>query len=97
MSLLQNRAIRPPPLATRWSRKAILGHASDGRFRGFREHRASPDAKVLSGLVAGQSPAEFAVQNGVSENTVRKQVASLKFKMNGSRSVELVRLALMHR
>ncbi|MFS8978280.1 LuxR C-terminal-related transcriptional regulator [Cupriavidus necator] len=53
------------------------------------------EAKVLAGLASGLTPAEFAMQHGVSESTVRKQVASLKTKMNCSRAVELVKLALL--
>ncbi|PFH19333.1 helix-turn-helix transcriptional regulator [Burkholderia sp. JKS000303] len=52
------------------------------------------EAKVLVALVAGLVPSELAVQNGVSENTVRTQIASLKRKMHCNRIVDLVRLAL---
>ncbi len=35
------------------------------------------------------------MQHGVSDSKVRKQVASLKTKMNCNRAVELVKLALL--
>ncbi|MDF3835196.1 LuxR C-terminal-related transcriptional regulator [Cupriavidus basilensis] len=53
------------------------------------------EAKVLAGLVAGVTPAGFATMNGVSENTVRKQIANLKTKMRCNRVVDLVKLALL--
>ena len=92
-----NLRLSNEPLAfVRLRRNSLMAEASPADF--IATFGITPaEAKVLSGLVAGQSPAEFAMQNGVSENTVRKQVASLKIKMNCSRSVELVRLALMHR
>lgn len=55
------------------------------------------EARVLAGLVAGQSPADHAQAYGVSENTVRTQIARLKSKLNCSRTVDLVRLALVAR
>lgn len=53
------------------------------------------EARVLAGLAGGLSPVEYAVQNAVSENTVRKQIASLKSKMNCHRVVDLVRQAML--
>lgn len=53
------------------------------------------EARVLAGLVAGLTPAESAVANDVSENTVRKQIANLKTKMHCSRVVDLVKLAVL--
>lgn len=53
------------------------------------------EAKVLAAMAAGLTPMELAVHHAVSENTVRKQIASLKMKMNCSRAVDLVRLALL--
>jgi DNA-binding CsgD family transcriptional regulator len=55
------------------------------------------EARVLAGLVDGRTPLEYAVENSVSENTVRKQIATLKIKMNCSRVVDLVRLAILFR
>jgi DNA-binding CsgD family transcriptional regulator len=53
------------------------------------------EAKVLAAMVTGLTPLEIAVHHAVSESTVRKQIASLKMKMNCSRAVDLVRLALL--
>lgn len=53
------------------------------------------EARVLAGLAAGHSPAEYAETNGVTESTVRKQVATLKDKLDCRRTVDLVRLALL--
>ncbi len=55
------------------------------------------EARVLAGLAGGCTPLEYAAENSVSENTVRKQIASLKGKMNCSRVVDLVRLAILFR
>lgn len=55
------------------------------------------EARVLAGLAGGLSPLDYAVQNAVSENTVRKQIASLKNKMNCHRVVDLVRQAMLAR
>ena len=93
----QSLRLSNEPLAfVRLRRNSLMAEASPADF--IATFGITPaEAKVLSGLVAGQSPAEFAMQNGVSENTVRKQIASLKIKMNCSRNVELVKLALMQR
>jgi len=53
------------------------------------------EARVLAGLIGGLTPVEYAIENNVSENTVRTQIASLKGKMNCSRVVDLVRLAIL--
>lgn len=53
------------------------------------------EARVLAGLAAGQSPADYAKAHGVAESTVRKQIAALKDKLDCSRTVDLVRLALL--
>ncbi len=53
------------------------------------------EARVLAGLAAGHSPAEYAEANGVAESTVRKQVSTLKDKLDCRRTVDLVRLALL--
>ncbi|WP_238266353.1 helix-turn-helix transcriptional regulator [Cupriavidus pauculus] len=53
------------------------------------------EARVLAGLAAGHSPTEYAETNGVAESTVRKQVATLKDKLDCRRTVDLVRLALL--
>lgn len=53
------------------------------------------EARVLAGLAAGLTPADYAARHSVSENTVRKQIAALKDKMNCSRVVDLVRLAIL--
>ncbi|MDF3836804.1 LuxR C-terminal-related transcriptional regulator [Cupriavidus basilensis] len=56
----------------------------------------TPDeARVLAGLVAGLSPAEFAAAHDVSENTVRKQIANQWTKMHCNRVVDLVKLAVL--
>ncbi len=55
------------------------------------------EARVLAGLVGGCTPLEYAAENSVSEHTVRKQIASLKTKMNCSRVVDLVRMAMLFR
>lgn len=53
------------------------------------------EARVLARLAAGQTPMKLAEEGGVSENTIRKQIASLKSKLCCSRTVDLVRLALL--
>lgn len=53
------------------------------------------EANVLAGLVAGLAPAEYAQENGVSESTVRTQVASIKMKLGCSRVVDLVKMAVI--
>lgn len=55
------------------------------------------EARVLAALVGGCTPLEVAVANSVSEHTVRKQIASLKAKLQCSRVVDLVRLAMLFR
>lgn len=52
------------------------------------------EARVLAALVSGRTPLEYAAEHAVSENTVRKQIASLKIKMHCSRVVDLVRMAI---
>lgn len=51
------------------------------------------EARVLSGLANGSSPAEIASDNGVSEQTVRKQIAALMSKTACGRQTDLVRIA----
>lgn len=53
------------------------------------------EACVLSALVAGHTVSEFAATSGVSERTVRNQLASVMRKMSCSRQSELVRLGAM--
>ncbi|CAG2139641.1 hypothetical protein LMG31506_02145 [Cupriavidus yeoncheonensis] len=53
------------------------------------------EARVLAALMAGHTPAQFAAQNGLSENTVRTHITNLKGKMNCRRVVELVKLATL--
>lgn len=52
------------------------------------------EARVLAALAAGQTPAAHALAQGVSINTVRKQIATAMDKMNCTRQVDLVRAAL---
>ena len=52
------------------------------------------EGRVLAALAAGQKPASHALAQGVSINTVRKQIATLMEKMNCSRQADLVRKAL---
>jgi DNA-binding CsgD family transcriptional regulator len=53
------------------------------------------EARVLAGLVAGHTVSEYAATSGVSERTVRNQMASVMRKMSCSRQSELVRLGAM--
>jgi DNA-binding CsgD family transcriptional regulator len=53
------------------------------------------EARVLAALVDGHSPRDFATMTGVSPNTVRKQIRALMRKMQCTRQVELVKLALL--
>jgi DNA-binding CsgD family transcriptional regulator len=53
------------------------------------------EARVLAALVAGHTVSEYASATGVSERTVRNQVASVMRKMSCSRQSELVRLGAM--
>lgn len=53
------------------------------------------EARVLTALMAGQSPKQHAVLQGVSVHTVRSQVTSLMTKMECARQVDLVRKALL--
>lgn len=55
------------------------------------------EARVLDGLVRGQTLAAYAQQHGNSIHTVRTQVASLRHKMGCSRQVDLVRKALPYK
>lgn len=49
------------------------------------------EERLLTALVAGQPPAAFALQRGVSIHTVRKQISMLMEKMDCHRLVDLVR------
>jgi DNA-binding CsgD family transcriptional regulator len=53
------------------------------------------EARVLAALVAGHTVSEYAATSGVSERTVRNQVASVMRKMSCSHQSELVRLGAM--
>lgn len=53
------------------------------------------EARVLASLIGGHSPSECAQAHGVSEQTVRKQIASLMQKMDCHRQVDLVRMGLL--
>jgi len=53
------------------------------------------EARVLTALMAGQSPKQHAGSQGVSVHTVRSQVSSLMSKMECARQVDLVRKALL--
>ena len=53
------------------------------------------EARVLAALVAGHTVSEYAATSGVSERTVRNQMASVMRKMNCCRQSELVRLGAM--
>ncbi|TSD56408.1 helix-turn-helix transcriptional regulator [Variovorax sp. KBS0712] len=53
------------------------------------------EARVLTALMAGQSPKQHAVLQGVSVHTVRSQVTSLMTKMECTRQVDLVRKGLL--
>jgi len=83
------------PLAfVRMRRSSALNEAdADNLVITFNITKA--EARVLAGLVAGLAPAELAVQNGVSEHTVRSQISNLKRKMHCSRIVDLVKLAML--
>ncbi|MBT2334362.1 helix-turn-helix transcriptional regulator [Variovorax paradoxus] len=53
------------------------------------------EARVLTALMAGQSPKQHAGAQGVSVHTVRSQVSSLMAKMGSTRQADLVRQALL--
>lgn len=53
------------------------------------------EARVWSALIAGQSPRQYADGQGVSINTVRKQIATLMEKVGCTRQVDLVRKGLV--
>jgi len=53
------------------------------------------EARVLTALMAGQSPKQHAGLQGVSVHTVRSQVTSLMTKMECTRQVDLVRKGLL--
>ena len=53
------------------------------------------EARVWSALIAGQSPKQYAEAQGVSINTVRKQIATLMEKVGCTRQVDLVRKGLV--
>ncbi|KVN03515.1 MULTISPECIES: LuxR C-terminal-related transcriptional regulator [unclassified Burkholderia] len=83
-----------PLVFVRIRRNSALNGADVGNLiTAFSISRA--EAKVLAGLVAGLMPSECAIQNGVRESTVRTQIANLKRKMQCSRIVDLVKLALL--
>lgn len=52
------------------------------------------EARVLSALVRGEVAKQYALREGVSIHTVRKQIAMLMEKMNCSRQLELVQKAM---
>jgi len=52
------------------------------------------EARVLCALVEGQTPAAHARAQGVTINTVRRQIAVLMQKMDCNRQADLIRLAL---
>lgn len=52
------------------------------------------EARVLHALAAGVSLNDFERRRGVSIHTVRKQVATMMVKMDCTRQVDLVRVAL---
>jgi DNA-binding CsgD family transcriptional regulator len=54
------------------------------------------EAAVALDLLSGLSPAEQAARRGVTLNTVRSQVRSLKEKMGISRSADLVAHLALH-
>ncbi|ODV40977.1 hypothetical protein AWV79_02600 [Cupriavidus sp. UYMMa02A] len=82
------------PLAlVRW-RRNTEGRTSDPTALIAAFGITPAEARVLAGLVGGRSPRAYAIENAVSENTVRKQIASLKIKMHCSRVVDLVRMAI---
>ncbi|MGR4871379.1 helix-turn-helix transcriptional regulator [Variovorax sp. LARHSF232] len=52
------------------------------------------EARVLAALADGQTPAAHALAQGVSINTVRKQISTLMEKMDRARQIDVVRMAL---
>lgn len=88
------RLSNEPLVFVRMRRNSALNEANaDNLALTFNISKA--EARVLAGLVGGLVPAELAVQNGVTENTVRTQITNLKRKMQCSRIVDLVKLALL--
>ena len=53
------------------------------------------EAKLVQGLINGQSPQEYAEATGVSINTVRSQFKAAASKVGVSRQADLVRVVLM--
>jgi DNA-binding CsgD family transcriptional regulator len=88
------RLSNEPLVFVRMRRNSVLSEAdADNLIATFNVTKA--EARVLAGLVGGLAPSELAIQNGVSEHTVRSQISNLKRKMHCSRIVDLVKLALL--
>lgn len=58
-------------------------------------HLTIAESRVLAALANGHAAADYAAMNGVSLNTVKNQIRALMEKMQCSRQVELVKLALL--
>lgn len=69
-----------------------VNHVSSGVLRASYGLTAAEE-RLLTALVAGQSPIEFARLQAISINTVRKQISILMEKMDCHRQVDLVRKA----
>jgi len=71
---------------------ARLSQGAERLQRALRLTRA--EARLLAGLLAGDSLSAFAERHGVSVNTLRVQLTSLFRKTGTHRQAELIRLAL---
>lgn len=88
------RLSNEPLVLVRMRRNSAL-NAADADNLALTFNISKGEARVLAGLANGLAPAELAVQNGVTESTVRTQITNLKRKMQCSRIVDLVKLALL--